>query len=114
MIQRLLWLGDSRKCIQELPPSAQQQAGTELLSIQKGEQPHDAKPMPAIGKGVEEIRIWVEEGTFRVIYIARLQEAVYVLHVFQKKTQQTSQKDLRLARGRLERLLRERSQWKNL
>ena len=62
--------------------------------------------MPSIGSGVEEIRIWAKSGTYRVIYIARLPEAVYVLHVFQKKSQQTSQRDLSLARARLELLLR--------
>ncbi len=65
--------------------------------------------MKSIGAGVEEIRIWVQSGTYRVIYIARLPEAVYVLHAFQKKTQQTSQSDLDLARARFERLNREQS-----
>jgi len=64
--------------------------------------------MPTIGKGVEEIRIWVESGTYRVIYIARLQESVYVLHAFKKTTQQTSERDIRLAKTRLTQLLRER------
>lgn len=64
--------------------------------------------MPTLGKGVEEIRVWVESGTYRVIYIAKLPEAVYVLHAFQKKTQQTSQRDIALARARLEQLMRER------
>jgi phage-related protein len=56
--------------------------------------------MPSIGPGVEEMRIWETEGTFRVIYFARLEDAVYVLHAFQKKTQATSQRDLALARKR--------------
>ena len=60
--------------------------------------------MPSIGPGVEEIRVWVESGTYRVIYIARKPEAVYVLHAFQKKTQRTSQSDLKLARLRLREL----------
>jgi phage-related protein len=104
----LLWLGDSRKSIQAFPALAQREAGFELRNVQKGRQPSDAKPMPSIGKGAEEIRVWVESGTYRVIYIARLAEAVYVLHAFQKKTQQTNQRDLALARTRLEQLLRER------
>jgi phage-related protein len=57
--------------------------------------------MPSIGAGVEEIRVWVESGTYRVIYLARRPEAVYVLHAFQKKTQATSKSDLELARKRL-------------
>ena len=104
----LLWLGDSRKSIQSFPALAQREAGFELRNVQKGRQPSDFKPMPGVGKGVEEIRVWVDSGTYRVIYIARLTEAVYVLHAFQKKTQQTSQKDVALARARLEQLLQER------
>jgi phage-related protein len=109
----LEWLGDSRKALQSFPPLAQRIAGFELRNAQKGYQPADFKPMPSIGKGVEELRIWLEEGTYRVIYLARIREAVYVLHAFQKKTQQTSKRDLALARARLERLLQSRVQ-KNL
>ncbi len=107
-MKKLLWLGDSYKSLRAFPALAQREAGFELRNVQKGELPSDFKPMPDIGKGVEEIRLWVESGTYRVIYIARLAEAVYVLHAFQKKTQQTSQRDLVLARGRFEQLMRER------
>jgi phage-related protein len=62
--------------------------------------------MPSIGAGVEEIRVWVESGTYRVIYLARLADAVYVLHAFQKKTQKTAQSDIALARERLQKHLR--------
>ena len=62
--------------------------------------------MPSIGKGVEEIRIWDESGTYRVIYTARLDEAVYVLHAFQKKTQATSQRDIDVAKKRFDGLMR--------
>jgi phage-related protein len=64
--------------------------------------------MPTVGAGVEEIRIWADSGTYRVIYIAKLPEAVYVLHAFQKKSQQTNQRDLDLARTRLRQLLHEK------
>jgi phage-related protein len=65
----------------------------------------DFKPMPAIGKGVWEIRIKDEAGQFRVIFIARLKDAVYVLHCFQKKTQKTSVSDIELSNKRLRDLL---------
>jgi len=61
-----------------------------------------------VGKGVEELRIWDESGTYRVIYIARLEEAVYVLHAFQKKTQATSRRDIEVARSRCSELMRGR------
>lgn len=60
--------------------------------------------MPSIGPGVEELRVWVESGTYRVIYLTKLPEAVYVLHAFQKKSRQTSRSDIELARRRLEKL----------
>jgi phage-related protein len=69
-------------------------------------QPDDFKPMPAIGKGVEEIRVWDDTGTFRVIYTARLADAIYVLHAFQKKTQATSQRDIDTAKARFAELIR--------
>ncbi len=62
--------------------------------------------MPAMGKGVEESRIWDDSGKFRVIYAARLREAVYVLHAFQKKTQTTTKRDIEIAKRRFDQLTR--------
>lgn len=64
--------------------------------------------MSTIGPGVREIRIHVD-GEFRVIYIAKFEEAIYVLHAFQKKTQKTSKKDIDIAKTRLRELERERN-----
>ena len=73
--------------------------------VQHGLDPVDFKPMASIGKGVWEIRISDEAGQFRVIYIAKLKDAVFVLHCFQKKSQKTPLKDLDLASKRLRELL---------
>jgi len=62
--------------------------------------------MPSIGRGVEEIRIWDDAGAFRVIYTARLADAVYVLHAFQKKSQATSKRDIDTAKARYDQLIR--------
>jgi phage-related protein len=75
-----------------------------LWQVQRGRDPSDFKPMPSIGPGVQELRIWDAEGTFRVIYLARLQDAVYVLHAFQKKTEATAQRDIETVRRRLKTL----------
>jgi phage-related protein len=75
-----------------------------LELVQRGEQPDDFKPVPTIGKGVEELRIRDESGAYRVVYTARLADAVYVLHAFQKKTQATSRRDLELAKQRFSQL----------
>lgn len=94
------FLGDSLKCLRSFPEDARQDAGYQLDKVQRGEHPDDFKPMPSIGKGVEEIRIWDDSGTFRIIYTARLADAVYVLHAFQKKTQATAKRDIELAKSR--------------
>jgi phage-related protein len=65
----------------------------------------DFKPMATIGKGVEEIRVWDGSGTYRVIYTARLEETIFVLHTFQKKTQETAKRDLEVARQRFSQLI---------
>jgi len=74
-------------------------AGFELWQIQSGLAPSDFKPMPVIGAGAYEIRIRVL-GEWRVIYVARNRNAVYVLHAFQKKTQRTARSDIELAQRR--------------
>ena len=58
------------------------------------------KPMSVVGPGACEIRVRDAGGAFRVIYVAKFADAVYVLHAFQKKTQQTAQVDLSLAKQR--------------
>jgi len=80
--------------------------GYQLDKVQRGHQPDDFKPMPSIGRGVEEIRVWDESGAYRVVYTARLAEAVYVLHAFQKKTQATAQRDVDVAKARYNELMR--------
>jgi phage-related protein len=100
------FIGDSLKCLREFPVDARQDAGRQLDRVQRGKQPNDFKPMPSIGKGVEEIRVWDDSGTFRVIYTARLADAVYVLHAFQKKTQATSKRDIETAKARFAQLMR--------
>ena len=102
------FLGDSLQCLRDFPVDARQDAGYQLDKVQHGEQPDDFKPMPSIGQGVEEIRIWEEAGTFRVIYTARIGDTVVVLHAFQKKTQTTSTRDIELARARWSQLKKER------
>lgn len=102
------FIGDSLRSLRGFPDEARQDAGYQIDKVQCGEQPDDFKPMPSIGNGVEEIRIWDDSGAFRVIYTARLAEAVYVLHAFQKKTQATPKRDIELARERFAQLMRDR------
>ena len=63
--------------------------------------------MPAIGSGVQEIRIRDATDAFRVVYVAKFTDAIYVLHCFQTKTMKTSKTDLDLAESRYRDLLKE-------
>lgn len=94
------FLGDSLKRLRTFPAPVRQDVGYQLGRLERGLQPEDFKPMPGIGLGVEEIRVWDGSGTYRVIYIARRQEAVYVLHIFQKKSGRTAALDIELAKRR--------------
>lgn len=100
------FLGDSRKVMREFPDDARRDAGRQLARVQKGKPADDFKPMPSIGKGVEEIQIWEASGTYRIVYTARLADTVFVLHAFQKKTEATSPRDLEVARKRFRQLTR--------
>lgn len=100
MTNPIEFIGSSLKDLINFPEKAKREAGYQLDKVQNGNEPSDWKPMKSIGKGVEEIRISDETGIFRVIYLAKLDEKVYVLHCFQKKTQKTSQKDLETAKQR--------------
>ena len=101
------FLGDSLKSIRDFPDDARRDAGFQLDRVQRGLKPGDSKPMLSIGRGVEEIRIWDEAGTFRVIYTAKLADVIYVLHAFQKKTQNTSQRDIDKAKARFAEIRKE-------
>lgn len=95
----LKFAGSSLDDLRNFPDEARRAAGFELRAVQNGLQPTDWKPMKVIGPGVKEIRINAL-GEWRVIYVAKLRDAVYVLHAFQKKTQKTSQHDINIARQR--------------
>jgi phage-related protein len=102
------FLGDSLKCLRAFPKDTRQDAGYQIQRVQRGDQPNDFKPMRSIGRGVEEIRIRDETGAYRVIYMARLHDAIYVLHAFRKKTQATSKRDIQLATARFDQLMRDK------
>jgi len=99
MAKPLKFVGSSLDDLRNFPDEARRGAVFELRAVQNGLEPSDAKLMRAVGPGVKEIRIHVL-GEWRVIYIATLKDAVYVLHAFQKKTRKTSRQDIELARHR--------------
>lgn len=100
--------GDALDALRAFPESARRQAGYQIDKVQHGEEPDDWKPMKTIGAGVREIRIREEAGAFRVIYLAKLADAIFILHCFQKKTEQTSERDIDLARKRFKELMEQK------
>jgi len=101
----LHFVGSSREDLRELPESVRETAGHQLFKVQQGKEPDDWKPMPTVGVGVQEIRVWDESGTYRMLYVAKFEEAVYLLHVFEKRSQKTAKGDVQLAKSRYTDLL---------
>ena len=104
----IVWLGDSLVRVRDFPADAKRELGYQLERVQNEREPADWKPMSSVGAGVNEIRARVG-GAFRVIYAAKFQEAIYVLHAFQKKSSKTARRDVELARDRFRALIRERA-----
>lgn len=103
----VIFLGDSLDRLREFPLPAQSIAGFQLDRVQRGITPEDWKPMASIGPGVREIRVREISGAFRIVYLATLPNAVYVLHAFRKTTQKTEHRDIALATTRLRELMRD-------
>lgn len=99
--------GSSLDDLRSFPLSARREAGHQLDQVQNGHEPDDWKPVNTVGQGVKEIRIRDAVGAFRVMYVAKFADAVYVLHCFQKKTEKTNKADLDLAAKRYRDLLQE-------
>lgn len=98
-MKALKFIGSSLEDLKAFPAEARRAGGFELAAIQRGLNPSDWKPMASVGSGACEVRIHVL-GEWRVIYVAKFGETVYVLHAFQKKTQKTRQADIEIARRR--------------
>ncbi len=94
------FMGPAKDDLSAFPKSARTRAGHELFMVQVGREPDDWRSMPAIGPGACEIRVRDAAGAFRVIYVAKFADAVYVLHAFQKRTRRTAPADLELAKRR--------------
>lgn len=99
--------GSALDDLRAFPIHARREAGYQLDRVQHGRNPDDWKSMTSVGQGVVEIRIREAGDAFRVIYVAKFADAIYVLHCFQKKTQKTGRDDLALASRRYKDLLKE-------
>lgn len=99
--------GTALEDLKAFPSVMRKEAGHQIDQVQNGRDPDDWKPMTTVGAGVREIRVHDESGQFRVLYVTKLGDTIYVLHCFQKKTQKTSQSDIDLAAKRYRDLVKE-------
>lgn len=104
-MKALSFIGTSLSDLGAFPVAARRAAGFELWQVQNGLMPSDFKPMLGVGPGAYEIRIH-EAGEWRIIYVARLANHVYVLHAFRKKTQKTRKENIELAQRRYRQIQR--------
>jgi len=97
----LAWEGDSRKVLRSFPKDVRNEIGLDLRRVQDGKIPHDSKPMRSIGQGVFELRQRDENGWYRLLYLAKIENRIHVLHSFVKKSAKTPKNDLNIATRRL-------------
>lgn len=105
-MKQILFKGTSLDSIRSFPADAKREIGYQLDKIQNGLNPTDWKPMPSIGKGVREIRIKDQTGAYRVIYITKLEDAIFVLAAFQKKQQKTPKHEIETAKRHYSELMK--------
>ena len=98
--KQIRWVGSAYDDLLAFPKDARKEAGFQLGKIQAGLDPIDWKPFDDVAAGTREIRIRDASGVYLVMYIAKFEEAIYVLHCFQKKTQVTSKQDKAITAAR--------------
>ncbi len=94
------FVGSSLDDLRAFPKSPREDMGRQINRVQQGFDPLDWKSVKTVGPGVREIRIRDEGNNYRCMYVANTGKAVYVLHVFMKKSQRTLRKDVETARSR--------------
>ena len=103
----LVWVGTTIEDLRAFPEAARRGVGYQLRRVQLGLMPDDWKAMASVGAGVYEIRVRTDL-EHRVLYVAKHDEAIYVLHAFEKRTRQTRQADVELGKRRLADVIRAR------
>jgi phage-related protein len=105
---QIRWVGDAKEVLSGFPPEIKSVLGYSLRRLQRGLLPDcDARRMEPIGKGVWELKVADSRTWYRLIYLARIGNALYVLHVFEKSSRKTDRRDLEIAKSRLKSVLGE-------
>mgnify|MGYP004478571461 CR=1 FL=1 len=107
------WVGSTLEDVKQFPDNIKREIGFDLDLVQQGLLPRDYKAMKNLGSGIMEIRVRDISGAFRLVYVAKFEDAIYCLHGFQKKTQKTSSKDLAIIKARYAAIIKELQNGKN-
>ena len=99
-LAEIVWEGDSKEVLRSFPEAAMQNFGFELWQLQQGERPLNYRPLPSVGSGVFELRDQDERGWYRVVYLSRIDDAIYVLHCFEKKSREMPARDFQKSKQR--------------
>ena len=82
----VIWLGSTKKAVQNFPLSVRQAVGFALFQAQSGSKHINTKPLKGFGgAGVLEIVERFDGDTYRAVYTVKFAEIIYVLHAFQKR-----------------------------
>ena len=110
--KEIRWVGSAYDDLLAFPQEPRREAGFQLGKVQAGLEPTDWKPFDDVGAGTKEIRIKDASGAYRVMYVAKFEEAIYVLHCFQKKTRTTSKQDKAITEARYRAVVNARKETK--
>jgi len=98
----IAWEGNSKEVLSEFPDDVKTTLGFSLRQIQNGRLPRcDHRSMPSVGKGVWELKETDSRTWYRVMYLARINNVIHVLHCFEKDSRKTDKRDIETAKTRL-------------
>lgn len=97
----VVWEGDSREVLRAFPEEVRENLGFQLWQLLRGERPDNYRPLPSIGMGVFELRDQDKRAWYRLVYLSRISNVIYVLHCFEKKSREMPGKEFEKAKQRL-------------
>ncbi len=97
----IAWEGDSKEVLSGFPKGVKQNLGFNLRLLQQGSEPIGYRPLQSIGRGVFELRDEDDRSWYRVVYLSRINDVIYILHCFEKKSRAMPKRDADTARRRL-------------
>ncbi len=109
-VNKVIWNKRSLQVVRTFPESVRKDVGYLIYKLQIGESvlmPH-SRVMPSVGPGCYELRVNGEDGTYRVFYFIKIKDQILIFHAFQKKTEQTSRRDLSVGKKNLKEMLSEK------